>query len=530
MTTEFNIKTPQGELKLAVAPGETLYFVGANGAGKSRLAAAIEEQLGERVHRVAAHRALALDLKVPKINRKEAESSLFTGRKDGNITLRPRSRWGQRKNTHLLNDFGALLQVLFAEQNDTALKTHKAARNGDNSPPEKTFFEQLTEVWEKLIQHRNLSMTGDSISVTPHDGGNSYSAEEMSDGERAVFYLIGQVLCARPDSLVIFDEPEIHIHRSILSKLWDELQALRSDCGFLLISHDLEFVASRSGSKYVIEAFESPETWTLNEVPTETDFSEELTTLILGSRRPILFVEGTVDSLDVAIYRAVYFNWTVIPRGGCAEVISSVRTMKANDGLTRVKSAGIVDADDRTPEEILKLNQDGIYPLSVSELENVILNEKIANAICKLEAFDASETATRIASLKEKVFVAAACETSKDAAVMRHVQRRIDREMKSIKLTEAKTPQVLASAFSTGVAAIDVVTIAQKRQTEIDKAVTNRDLATLLTLYDDKGLLAIAGTELTGKSKKKFERWIARQLRQNAEFRNAFETELPALP
>ena len=329
MTTEFNIKTPQGELKLAVAPGETLYFVGANGAGKSRLAAAIEEQLGERVHRVAAHRALALDLKVPKISRKEAESSLFTGRKDGNITLRPRSRWGQRKNTHLLNDFGALLQVLFAEQNDTALKTHKAARNGDNSPPEKTFFEQLTEVWEKLIQHRNLSMTGDSISVTPHDGGNSYSAEEMSDGERAVFYLIGQVLCARPDSLVIFDEPEIHIHRSILSKLWDELQALRSDCGFLLISHDLEFVASRSGSKYVIEAFESPETWTLNEVPTETDFSEELTTLILGSRRPILFVEGTVDSLDVAIYRAVYFNWTVIPRGGCAEVISSVRTMKA---------------------------------------------------------------------------------------------------------------------------------------------------------------------------------------------------------
>lgn len=34
--------------------------------------------------------------------------------------------------------------------------------------------------------------------------------------------------------------------------------------------------------------------------------SEEIVTLILGSRRPILFVEGQENSLDQAVYRACY--------------------------------------------------------------------------------------------------------------------------------------------------------------------------------------------------------------------------------
>jgi ABC-type glutathione transport system ATPase component len=66
----------------------------------------------------------------------------------------------------------------------------------------------------------------------------------MSDGERAAFYLIGQTLMAPENSLIIFDEPELHIHRSIMSTLWDELEALRTDCAFVVISHDLEFIAS----------------------------------------------------------------------------------------------------------------------------------------------------------------------------------------------------------------------------------------------------------------------------------------------
>ena len=59
-----------------------------------------------------------------------------------------------------------------------------------------------------------------------------YSASEMSDGERAVFYILGQVLSANEGSILIFDEPELHIHKSIISNLWDEIEKLRPDCSF----------------------------------------------------------------------------------------------------------------------------------------------------------------------------------------------------------------------------------------------------------------------------------------------------------
>lgn len=71
----------------------------------------------------------------------------------------------------------------------------------------------------------------------------------MSDGERAIFYLIGQVLVAAANSVLIIDEPELHIHRSIMSSLWDQLESARQDCAFIFITHDIEFAANRIAKK-----------------------------------------------------------------------------------------------------------------------------------------------------------------------------------------------------------------------------------------------------------------------------------------
>jgi predicted ATP-dependent endonuclease of OLD family len=142
----------------------------------------------------------------------------------------------------------------------------------------------------------------------------------MSDGERAIFYMIGQALVADESTVLIVDEPELHVHRSIMSKLWDELEAIRPDCAFVFITHDLEFAAVRPAQKFVIREYDPAPRWTIEDVPTATGFDEELTTMILGSRRPILFVEGDHNSLDMAIYRCCYPEWTVIPRASCTEV------------------------------------------------------------------------------------------------------------------------------------------------------------------------------------------------------------------
>jgi len=224
-------------------------------------------------------------------------------------------------------------------------ETHKNVRAGNGEPAFATKFEKLVEIWDRVLPHRKLNITGDNIEVSVADAAKKYGAPEMSDGERAVFYLIGQTLTAAADSLIIFDEPELHIHRAILARLWDELEAARPDCGMVVISHDLEFVASRAGQKFVLRDYTPSNGWTIEGVPEDSGFTEDVATLILGSRKPVLFAEGAGGSLDKAIYRACYPDWTIIPRGSCEEVMHAVITMRANASLTRVTCAGIVDAD-----------------------------------------------------------------------------------------------------------------------------------------------------------------------------------------
>jgi energy-coupling factor transporter ATP-binding protein EcfA2 len=189
----FKIPTPSGPQVFELKGGTSLLFVGANGCGKTRLAVHIESSLGIKAHRISAHRALNLNPSVPKINEKDALMGLRTGHASrlSSIDSRTGNRWGNKSSVYLLNDYDRLIQVLFSEQSNKALETHKKVRSGDASPVEPTKFERLKEVWERLLPHRKLEITGDDIKVTAAGSRTSYEAEEMSDGERAIFYLIG---------------------------------------------------------------------------------------------------------------------------------------------------------------------------------------------------------------------------------------------------------------------------------------------------------------------------------------------------
>jgi len=291
----FSIATPTGEPSFSLNAGTSLTFVGANGSGKTRLAVKIENDLKLKAHRISAQRALNLNPSIAKISEENAINGLRTGysNKGAEAAHRVGHRWNGKSITYLLNDFDFLLQSLFADQINITQITHKNLRAGDAGKPKETKFEKLKSIWERLLPKQTLEITGDDIKVLPVGATNFFSATEMSDGERAIFYLIGQTLCAEDNSVLILDEPELHIHKAIMENLSDELEGSRSDCAFIYITHDLEFAASRVGQKFVIQKYTHPDAWTIEEVPNETGFSEEITTKILGSRRPILFV---VDS------------------------------------------------------------------------------------------------------------------------------------------------------------------------------------------------------------------------------------------
>lgn len=71
-----------------------------------------------------------------------------------------------------------------------------------------TNFERLSAIWNRLLPHSKLHVSGDNIQVSAPNTDLRYSASDMSDGERAIFYMVAQALTAEKDSLIIVDEPE----------------------------------------------------------------------------------------------------------------------------------------------------------------------------------------------------------------------------------------------------------------------------------------------------------------------------------
>jgi hypothetical protein len=535
----FSIPVPTLEdaapFEISIDEGASIVIVGANGSGKTRLAVQIERSNGEQVHRISAHRALNLNPTVPKISESMAIKGLRYGNTSEGVGIGHRShqRWvGGKEATALLNDFDFLLQALFADQSRVALTTHQQARAGTLRDPKATKFEKLKAIWEQLLPTRQLVLSGDDIQVRSPNGSTPYSAADMSDGERAVFYLIGQTLEAQENSLLVIDEPELHVHRSIMNKLWDHLENARPDCAFVFITHDLEFAASRVGQKFVISDYvPGGPKWRIEVVPEDTGFSEELTTLLLGSRRPVLFVEGGDGSLDRAVYRCAYPEWTVVPMGSCGDVIHAVASMRANAALTRISCAGIVDGDGHDSEEIERLTKLGIAVLPVSEIENLFLLPDISREVALADNCVESEADSRIAVLKQKVLDAARSLDVVKPVIQRYVLRRVDRALKGLDLSGGRTIDEIDAAYRQRTQDVEIPKLARELEAQIATAVANEDVPELLKLIDNKGMLAHAASCLKNTRREAFESWLVRSLLGEKELglRAALKRALPTV-
>lgn len=521
MPLPMNLSLPGVPEEFTFEAGQTTIVVGANGSGKTKMAVAFEKSLGESGHRISAQRKLSIDPSIDKVSESVARSSLRFGLTDpsylgGGDTLRPSYRWGAEKPRFILDDAGALLQVLFAEQANTAVAAYNAAADGAPQITGTTLMRQLREIFTRVLPARDLQITADDIQViarTADGDSEPYSAAGMSDGEKAVLYYIGQVLVAEPESVFILDEPEIHVHRSILSRLWDELEAARSDCAFLLITHDLDFAASRTGEKYVVREYSPESGWTVERVPEAAGFSEDLVTLILGSRKPILFVEGEIGSLDLAFYRACYPDWTILPRGSCENVIHAVVTLRRNSEFTRVTCAGLVDADAHDQADRSSLASNGISVLPVSEIENLLLRPEVSRVVLEMNFVHGQEADDKLQRLADAIFADASTEANVDDVVLRFCRRRIDRALKQVDLSDSRTTAALAQSYAQKTAELDIPSLAQGMREKIARAVEERDLASLLAIYDrKKPLLNLAGSHLSNLSLRAFEAWVTRAI------------------
>lgn len=391
----------QGQKQECGTTNNAVIIVGANGAGKSKLGAWIEQQDFEQVHRIGAQRNLNFKENIVLKNYSEAEDLVFFGDADnsaGPYKMKKGNRWGYGTDTHytttLLNDFENALAALIAFRNNENEKyitnCKQANRQGLANPPVlDTVFDKLQCIWNEVLPQRHLVLEDSKFYATFENEGTpvKYSANQMSDGERAVLYLATQVLCVPKNKTLIIDEPEIHLHRSIMNRLWVALERYRPDCLFIYITHDTQFAAMHpNADKIWIKEYDGTN-WKLERIDGD-DLPEELLLDILGSRKNVLFVEGTRNSYDTQLYSELYPNYHVVPCESCTQVIARTKAFRNNPSLHDCEVFGIIDRDYRSDYEIEKYKKDHIYTINVAEVENLFIVEELVRLIASHMAKD----------------------------------------------------------------------------------------------------------------------------------------------
>ncbi|MBR0508667.1 MAG: DUF4435 domain-containing protein [Clostridia bacterium] len=356
----------------------SVIIIGANGSGKSRLGIWLEHLIKENAHRIGAQRDLRFNDEVAPKKYSEIKNTVFNSKKKVSIFYNKYS-----ETTKLFSDYDDVLSTLAAkdqkEKEDFFNECKKAEENGGEMPtvPNLT-VDTLLQIWRRIFSHPYLVFE-DSKFYAGYDIDGEYkhySAKMMSDGEREALYLIAAVLCAPEGKTLIIDEPELHLHRSVVNQLWEALEQARPDCLFVYFTHDTFFAASHSHSdKIWIQNYDGKH-WTKKLIE-NNDLPDELLLNILGGRKPVLFVEGDSDSYDFQLYSELYPSYYVIPCGSCTQVIQQTKAFQKNKTLHEYDVYGLIDRDYRSDYEIEQHKKDHIFTLQVAEVENLFIVEEL---------------------------------------------------------------------------------------------------------------------------------------------------------
>ncbi len=503
-------------------------LIGANGSGKTRLGIWLEEnnQNNTPVHRIGAQKALSIPEYAPLMNAEQAEKNLHLGRFDqhASIGLKKQSRWGGEPATFLLSDYEKVLSLIFEKTAERDhLHTQKTRTTQQYVPVPDSPIDSIVKIWADLMPHRSITLHDGKVVVdkgTPTE----YHGKDMSDGERVALYLLGQCLCAPANSILIIDEPELHLHKSLMDKLWNRVEEFCQDKTLVYITHDLDFAASRAGStKLWVQSYRAA-VWTWVEVPSDDVLPEALILELIGNRKPILFCEGERGGLDHTVYQLCYPDLHVVPRGGSEKVIEATKAMRANIALHTLSAHGIVDRDVRSDSECDALHAGGVEVLAFAEVENLFCLDAVVRLTATKLSLDPGATALATAQ-----FLARALADELEAQIVKHAERRIRYQLSTYSAASSDE-QGLQRGIDSLLAGVSIIDIAANARHALTVALVNADPSEILRVYNRKNL-ADRMSACFGLNNGKYPELVIRAMKSadGAPFLSAIRSYLPQL-
>ena len=312
---------------------------------------------------------------------------------------RTSSEHWRTRSWHPTEELGAVLSSIIQEHAETLSRRNDDARKRGVSLPAvtETKLIQLQDLWQRLYPMRELELSGFSPRVTRHfeDGSASgkYSPRDMSDGERTILYMAARVLAAE-ESVIVVDEPELHMHSRLAISFWDEAERLRPDCRFVYVTHDLGFALSRRRATYFLS--KSPDKV---EPLGVADVPAVVATEVLGAAtlpfyaRRVCMYEGEPGQGFATEFLSAWFDGpeTVsIPCGDRDSVFAAVSGL-SKVGVTGAEVVGLVDRD-YYPDAALANVTSGVIVLQVHEIESVLCSQTVVSVLAEHFGKDAAAT------------------------------------------------------------------------------------------------------------------------------------------
>jgi|ERR1035437_1354104 ABC-type lipoprotein export system ATPase subunit len=411
---------------------KSFVIIGANGSGKTRFGTDIETRYNQVTHRISAQKSLSMPKQVGTTSKLRAESEFLYGYFDENnssnrLRFKLGSRWGQNPNTYLLNDFDKLMILLHTEEYEESIKFKESYIPGQTIQKPKTKLDRVQRIWEYVLPLRKLLKKAGSIDTYPVENpAAAYNASEMSDGERVVFYLIGEIISAPLNYIIVVDEPEMHLHKSIIKRLWDIIEQERPDCTFVYLTHDIDFAASRHDSiKLWVKSFNGTQ-WDYEVLDSLKGLPEQLYLEIFGSRNPILFIEGDDSSIDYNLLQLVFKDYTTKPLGNCNKVLETTKSLNEQNRFHNIDSFGLIDRDRRTDEEISYIKNPHIWVAKVAEIENFLILEEVVRTVASIMMKDPDLVFQKVKSNTISFF-----KTQIEKQALEHTISRVERLFKN---------------------------------------------------------------------------------------------------
>jgi len=371
---------------------------------------------------------------------------------------------------------------------------------------------KLSSIPIEISVHKNEQV------MASKSGGGLYSVAKLSDGERNALLIAANVLTVPAGTLLLIDEPERHLHRSIISPLLTLLFRNRTDCKFVVSTHDVLLPLDNPHAKTILirsciyNNNETPVSWDVDLVPADAPIDETIRKDILGARRKVLFVEGAESSLDKPLYGLVFPDVSVVAKGGCPEVETAVAGIRATPDLHWVHAFGLIDNDRRTADEITQLKAQGVYALSVYTVESIYYHPEIQRRVAdRHTAVTGENAATRVAAAKAGALDAVTPHIQRLSA--RAIEKKIRHEIDKSRPTQA---QIVAGNLVN--IAVDVAGILAAEQAKLQALIAAGNVQEIICRYPVRETPALNGiaTRLGFQDRRQYENAVRKLLMDDA--------------